>query len=86
MNKEKIFYLNGNKDGEFAIKENSGLYNWMSENYNICEDIEGNEELIFDEHILNDIQNSNKGFSQAENILIGFMLFNIEYTGGFIFK
>lgn len=84
----KIFYntVNGIKDGEHAIKEDGEVYRFLLENYHICEDIDGNEELIIDENILNDIINSNRGFTDAENILLGFMLFHMDYVGAFVFK
>ena len=62
------------------------LYRFLLENYDIIFADNGTEEVIISEDTLNDIQNSNKGFSEAECTLIGFMIFNIEYVGGFVFK
>jgi len=84
----KIFYntVNGIKDGGHAIVENGELYDFLLGNGDVLFARDGTEEIVIGEYTLNDIQNSNRGFSEAENILIGFMLYHIDYVGGFIFK
>lgn len=84
--KEQIFYLDGKADSMWNFSMNGELYRFLLENYGIEFANDGTEEVIIGEDTLNDIKNSNRGFSEAECTLIGFMMFNIEYVGGFVFK
>lgn len=82
----KTFYINGNKDSQLKIKENSKLYNYLSDNYMIEFDNNNNEYLIIDKNILNQIVNNEIELDKKETILIGVLLYHYEYNQGYIFK
>lgn len=84
--KKQIFYLDGKADSIWNFSMNGELYRFLLENYEVEFANDGTEEVIIGEDTLNDIQNSNRGFTDAENILLGFMLFHIDYVGAFVFK
>ena len=83
---EKIFYMNGNKDSELKIVENSTLYDWLLANKYINDVGGADEELVFSEQALIELENADTEFSDEESVLIGYLIFHFEYNQGYIFK
>ena len=86
MCENQVFYLNGNRDSEYSIVEGSRLYDFLSRNYFNEFDCEGNESLVVTGDVLDAILDCGVEFSDSESVLIGFMVFHVDYVGGFIFS
>ena len=82
---EKIFYLDGNKDSELKIVEDSALYEFLNDNKDII--FENGEEIIFiSKQTLIDVEDAIDELTEAECVLLGYLDFHFEYNQGYIFK
>ena len=76
-----IFYKDGNKNSNMRINTDGKLFEWLENNYYV----DGNQLLISGD-VLEAIQDQQPELEQNEAVLVGHLLYNLEYNGGYIFR
>ena len=76
-----IFYKDGNKNSNMRINTDGKLFKWLENNYYV----DGNQLLISGD-VLEAIQDQQPELEQNEAVLVGHLIYNLEYNGGYIFR
>ena len=76
-----IFYKDGNKNSNMRINTDGKLFKWLENNYYV----DGNQ-LLISSDVLEAIQDQQPELEQNEAVLVGHLIYNLEYNGGYIFR
>lgn len=76
-----IFYKDGNRNSNMRINTDGKLFKWLENNYYV----DGNQLLISGD-VLEAIQDQQPELEQNEAVLVGHLIYNLEYNGGYIFR
>ena len=76
-----IFYLNGNRNSNMRINSDGELFKWLENNYYVDDG-----QLLISGDVLEAIKEQQPEFEANEDALIGNLIYNLEYNGGYIFR
>ena len=76
-----IFYKDGNKNSNMRINTDGKLFKWLEDNYYV-----DNNQLLISGDVLEAIQDQQPELEPQESVLIGHLIYNLSYNGGYIFR
>lgn len=76
-----LYYLNGNKNSNFRINTDGKLFEFLSDNKDVFDN-----EIHITSETLEAIQDQQPVMSQSESVLVGYLIYNLEYNGGYVFE
>lgn len=76
-----LYYLNGDRNSNMRINTNGKLFKWLEDNYYVDEN-----QLLISKDVLEAIQEHQPELEQHESILVGHLIYNLSYNGGYIFR
>ena len=76
-----VFYKDGNRNSNMRINTDGKLYKWLETNYYVDDG-----QILISRDVLEAIQEQQPEFEANEDALIGNLIFNLEYNGGYIFR
>lgn len=76
-----IFYLNGNRNSNMRINTDGKLFKWLENNYYV-----DNNQLVISDEVLEAIKEQQPDLDQNEAVLVGHLIYNLDYVGGYIFR
>lgn len=76
-----IFYKDGNKNSNMRINTDGKLFKWLENNYYVDD-----SQLLISGDVLEAIQEQQPELEQNEAVLVGHLIYNLEYNGGYIFR
>lgn len=76
-----IFYKDGNRNSNMRINTDGKLFKWLEDNYYV-----DNNQLLISGDVLEAIQDQQPKLEQNEAVLVGHLIYNLEYNGGYIFR
>ena len=76
-----LYYLNGNKNSNFRINTDGKLFEFLSDNKDVY-----NDEIHIGEWTLEAIKDQQPNLSSDEAVLVGHLIYHLEYNGGYLFR
>ena len=83
----KTFYYNGNPESDLKFEENGAMCRFLEDNYEAYFDRVGEKFLIGSDVLeaIKDADEEKYQFTEEEKVVIGHLMYNIEYNGAYIF-
>lgn len=76
-----LYYKDGNVNSNMRINTDGKLFKWLEDNYYV----DGNQ-LLISADVLEAIQEQQPELEQNERVLVGHLIYNLSYNGGYIFR
>lgn len=76
-----IYYKDGNTNSNMRVNSDGKLFKWLEDNYYV-----DNNQFALYKEVFEAIQDQQPELDRNEEVLLGHLLYNLSYNGGYIFR